>query len=433
MDKGSLKEMNNPESLSKWLQYIETKHPEEIELGLDRILEVGQTLGTHFKSQLSNPTAKIITVAGTNGKGSTVSLLEKFALANQLRVFSYTSPHVINFNERIRINAQPVVDDLLIEQFSMIEKSRKDTALTFFEFTTLAALNIAFNDEFDVIILEVGLGGRLDAVNIVEPDISIVTSLGIDHVDWLGSDIEAIAREKFGIARSTRPLILGDEFSESINQLALNSSEQCFMLNRDFFLSKAEQGWSFKSSNTQENSLETAYSSHPSIHPKNMAAALKACSLLHWTIPVQIKENFYEDLFLPGRFERCKRENKIIFDVSHNYQAIKQLASKLEFLEQPVLLICGMLKDKQIELSLAQLCRNNYRWYLCDTASARGAKALQIQKLLPETEQTELFEHCGEALNHALKHRNNWGAIVVFGSFLTVEAGKMFVDSRVKC
>ena len=232
-----------PDSLANWLDYIESLHPENIELGLGRVNNV-------FLRLTAKPGATtVITIAGTNGKGSTVSFLEKILLSAGYTVGAYTSPHLINFNERIRINHKNATDDALIRAFEKVEQARgHDTTLTYFEFTTLAAFVLFFDNEketdLDVVLLEVGMGGRLDATNILDPDISIITTVDIDHVDWLGADRESIAREKAGIMRQQVPVVYGDlNMPKAIKDLADKMQCPVYACESEYTYSHHDTGW----------------------------------------------------------------------------------------------------------------------------------------------------------------------------------------------
>ena len=225
----SVKE-NNALSLAGWLDHIGQQHPNAIELGLERVREVADRLGLH------KPAKHVITVGGTNGKGSTVAFIESIARAAGLKVGSYTSPHLLRYNERVRIDGEEVSDTSLVAAFEAVEAARGETTLTYFEFGTLAALWLFQQSALDLVVLEVGLGGRLDAVNVVDPDVAVITTVDIDHTDWLGEDREAIGQEKAGIARPWKPLVLGEiDSPSSVLRHAYAIGANAIRLGSDFF------------------------------------------------------------------------------------------------------------------------------------------------------------------------------------------------------
>jgi len=418
------------DGLDDWLNFIESQHPEDIELGLDRIFRVTENFNATFIEQIKKPKPKVITVAGSNGKGTTVALLEAIAIKNDYHVLSFTSPHLISFNERIRYNGIPVKDELLIESFEAVENARQNIPLTFFEFTTLAALYLAFEQSTDVLLLVVGLGGRLDAVNILESDIAVITSLSIDHVNWLGSDLLAIAKEKIAIARTDKPLVLGDEFSHEIQVLAEKTGALIYAFGHSFQLEFTQNHYVFHYQQENHEEISISFPKSSSVHPKNICAALMCAFLCGWDVK-NIKWNLlFEAIFLPGRYEIISEKPKIILDVSHNVEAIKNLATKLSHEKSPIILICGMLKDKQIKEALQQLCGHQYQWYLIDLETTRGAKANDIKSMLPTSETIKTFTRCELAMNYALEPDTSCGTIIVFGSFLTVEASKKFLTHK---
>ncbi|WP_026010535.1 Mur ligase family protein, partial [Pseudoxanthomonas sp. GW2] len=229
-------------TLAEWLAYIETRHPRSIELGLERVREVAARLG------LQRPAAQVVTVAGTNGKGSTVAFIEAIARADGWKVGAYSSPHLLRYNERVRIDGAEAADDELAAAFAAVEAARGDTPLTYFEYGTLAALWLFQQAGLDLAVLEVGLGGRLDAVNIVDPDVAVITTVDVDHVDWLGSDREAIGQEKAGIARAWKPLVLGEiDPPSSVLRHAYAIGANAIRAGSDYFHEPAGEGqWQWR-------------------------------------------------------------------------------------------------------------------------------------------------------------------------------------------
>src|SRR6476620_4643558 len=231
-----------PRALADWLAYIERPHPKSIELGLDRVREVP------VRMRLARPPRQVVTVAGTNGKGSTVAFLESIARAAGWKVGAYTSPHLLAYNERVRIDGADAADDALVAAFDAVEAARGDTPLTYFEYGTLAALWLFQRNDLDLAVLEVGLGGRLDAVNLVDADVAVITTVDLDHQDWLGNDREAIGGEKAGIARAGRPLVLGeDDPPSSVLGRAYAIGASAIRAGCDFFFSPMEAGhWQWR-------------------------------------------------------------------------------------------------------------------------------------------------------------------------------------------
>ncbi|MDX2348863.1 MAG: folylpolyglutamate synthase/dihydrofolate synthase family protein [Porticoccus sp.] len=403
-------------SLSEWLSLLEARHPTEIEFGLDRIGRVAVQLGLSH----SMPEKKVITVAGTNGKGSCVAALESILLAAGYRVGSYTSPHFIDYNERICLNAQPVSDQTICAAFERIESVRGDISLTYFEFGTLAALLIMDQADLDIVVLEVGLGGRLDAVNLIDADIAIVTSLALDHQDWLGDDLNQIAAEKAAIARSGRPLIYGDVTPVPGLLVAAGEIGAQLLLNgRDFSLT------------------ELNVPANTSLPPCSVACAVQAVRLIDPSLPNATIEQGLQAVTLLGRFQQVDLGGvRLILDVAHNPQATELLAQrllahrlrtqKLSSVDQKIIAVSGVMADKDISgmfLPLVPLVRD---WFFCDIPGQhRAADARKLSALLYNvsgSNEVNVVERKSPvaALQAALAHANIGDSVVVFGSFFTV-------------
>ena len=418
-------------SLNEWLSLLEARHPTEIELGLDRIGRVASQLGFFVSAQINSiikedpeqreelasspitPANKIITVAGTNGKGSCVAAIEQMVLAAGLRVGCYTSPHFIHYNERISINGQPVGDQAICAAFERIEAARGNISLTYFEFGTLAALLIMSQEDLDVALLEVGLGGRLDAVNILDPDIAVVTSIARDHEDWLGKDLNGIAAEKAAIARPDRPLIYGDiEAVRGVIEQADEIGSPLLINGRDFCLS--------------------GFGDIPETHlpPVSVACALQAVKLLN-AAPLSTMINGLQNVALPGRFQQAEVEGvQLVLDVAHNPQAAALLAERLLATKCRIIAVVGIMADKDIPAILLPLIPLVSAWYCCDipeqsrAATARNLAALLYNaspssKVGNETDVVEMASPV-RALKAALANVTKDDTIVVFGSFFTV-------------
>jgi len=325
---------------------METLHPSEIELGLDRVVAVRDRLG------LMPPPFAVITVGGTNGKGSTVALLEQVLHHAGYRVGTYTSPHLVYYNERVRIGTSEVSDDQLVGAFERVEAARRKVPLTYFEFGTLAAVDLFRHLSVDIAILEVGLGGRLDAVNAWDADVAVVSSIGIDHVEYLGPDRESIGREKAGIFRSGRPAICGDpQPPESLLAQASEIGARLYRVHKDFDFETAPEGWTWRSVDTSYGGLPyPAMRGHYQLY--NASAAFMALDLIADRFPVTVADRRagLTQAILPGRFQTLPGRPVRVFDVAHNVQAAEALARTLSAQVIPgrTIAVCGMLRDKPI-------------------------------------------------------------------------------------
>lgn len=420
-----------PQSLNEWLDLLESRHPTEIEFGLDRIGRVAKQLGflssdpleRHFVStkQRANKqiAKKVITVAGTNGKGSCVAAIDSILRAAGYSVGTYTSPHLIHYNERICIDGLPVGDERICTAFEQIESARGDISLSYFEFGTLAALLVMAEHDLDVAVLEVGLGGRLDAVNLIDPDIAIVTSIALDHQDWLGNDLDQIAAEKAAIGRADKPLIYGDEKPiPGLLQTAKQMKVQLLLNGRDFSLDQF--GVAFGVTNETQ------------LPPVSIACALQAVSLLDGQLSTAIMEKGLVDVQLQGRFQQLDVYGiKLILDVAHNPQAAGLLASRLSALPGQVIAVAGMMKDKDINGILEPMLPLVKSWYFCDIPGQdRAEEARNIMLLMYNTKLLEgrlisdilVAEEKSpvSAIKKALASAKKGDTVVVFGSFFTV-------------
>src|SRR5690606_22608147 len=309
-------------TLAEWLAYIETRHPRSIELGLERVREVAARLG------LQRPAAQVVTVAGTNGKGSTVAFIEAIARADGWKVGAYSSPHLLRYNERVRIDGAEAADDELAAAFAAVEAARGDTPLTYFEYGTLAALWLFQQAGLDLAVLEVGLGGRLDAVNIVDPDVAVITTVDVDHVDWLGSDREAIGQEKAGIARAWKPLVLGEiDPPSSVLRHAYAIGANAIRAGSDYFHEPAGEGqWQWREIGT-ELLLPDPQLAAP-VQRANAAAAIAALRALPRSPAEPACAAGVAAARIPGRLERFEHDGvEVVVDVAHNPQAARELAA----------------------------------------------------------------------------------------------------------
>lgn len=393
----------NP-SLPKWLTYIETLHPKTIALGLERVRLVAEKLN------LLTAHCPIITVAGTNGKGSCVAFLDAIAQAAGYQAGCYTSPHLLRFNERIRIASQPVDDAALLQAFEQVEAARAGTTLTYFEFTTLAALWLFQQADLDLIVLEVGLGGRLDAVNIIDSDVAIITSIALDHMDWLGETREAIGYEKAGIFRAGRPAICGDfDPPDSVFQVARDVDAHLYLAGRDFHL-------------PDEDTV-----SHLPL--PSAACALMAMDCLKARLPVSPSAILQglKAANLPARFQRTYYQHReVILDVAHNPAAAAYLAKRLaaEPARGKTCAVVSILADKDIPGTLQPLLPYVTDWFVAGLEAPRGANheilVNHLQNLGVAAYHIHIAETVLTAFQCALQACEHQDRIVVFGSFHTV-------------
>jgi dihydrofolate synthase/folylpolyglutamate synthase len=418
-------------SLAEWLAYIERQHPRSIELGLERVRVVAQRM------RLKRPAKKVITVAGTNGKGSTVAFIETIARAAGWRVGAYTSPHLLAYNERVRIDGDDVADADLVAGFEAVEAARVlrqaqddlDVPLTYFEYGTLAALWLFERSKLDLAVLEVGLGGRLDAVNLVDADVAVVTTVDIDHVDWLGNDREAIGFEKAGIARAWKPLVLGeDDPPSSVLGHAYAIGASAIRANCDFFFETLDaQAWRWR---------EVGYSLQlpmPRLAApaqlRNAATAIAALRALGKSLPKAAIAHGIAAAQLPGRLQRFERDGvDIVVDVGHNPQAARELAAWLRAAPAAgrTFAVFAALGDKDVAGVVAALADRIERWFLAGLVEAgpRGLDVAEFAQRLSGTAAATGERHAdvASALQAALGQARVGDRILVFGSFHTVAA-----------
>lgn len=411
-----------PATLQEWLAYIETQHTQAIELGLDRLFVVKTALGQAQRCPL-------ITVGGTNGKGSTCAMLEAILLAAGYRVGLYTSPHLIEYNERVRINGQSADDATLCRAFARVEQARAAVALTYFEYGTLAAWEAFAEASVDVVILEVGLGGRLDAVNIYDPDCAIVTGIDLDHMDFLGDTREKIGFEKAGIFRADKAAVCSDpQPPASLLAHAIAIGAELQLIGRDFGFAPQQETrqWSWWGrGHARRNSL-----AHPALRGSrqlfNASAVLAALEAVQDRLPVSMAEirQGLTTVTLPGRFQVLPGRPVTVLDVAHNPQAAHVLADNL--LEQGFFgrtwAVCGMLRDKDIESVIAALKGRIEAWLPCTLEGPRGTTATTLATLLRSAGENVVDEFPTPlaAYRYAQEKAAENDRIAVFGSFLTV-------------
>lgn len=413
--------MTRFDSLQGWLKWQESLHPLVIDLGLERAAQVFRALNPDY---IKPPT---ITVAGTNGKGSSVAYLEAIYTAQGYRVGSYTSPHILKYNERIKIDGKPVSDDEICEAFARIESVRGNTSLSYFEFGTLAALDIFCRAGVDVQVLEVGLGGRLDAVNIVDPDVALITSISIDHVEWLGGTREAIGREKAGIFRAAVPAIIGDpDPPQSLIHSAIEQHALLYCIDKDFGYKKQPAGWDWFGVDRQMLQLpEPALKGEHQY--RNASAVILALTQMDGILPVteaSIKQGL-ENVRLAGRFQLIDGKIPVLLDVGHNPQAVKTLADYVTavFPGRRVHAVFSMMKDKDIAGVLEIMNLVVYDWFFAPLANPRTATESVMREIFSQSSVTRVsfgFAGFTEAFSAAKNQSREGDLLLVFGSFFLV-------------
>jgi dihydrofolate synthase/folylpolyglutamate synthase len=422
-------------NLEAWLLLLEKRHPQAIDMGLERCGIVYQQLGS------PRPAKQVFTVAGTNGKGSTVAFLSAMSGALGQRYGSFTSPHIFRFNERISIMGEPVSDACLIHAFEQVEAARGDISLTYFEFTTLAGFLILNQAGLDSAVLEVGLGGRLDTVNLVDTDCAIITAIGLDHQEYLGSDLSSIATEKAGIFRTDKPVICAEANPPApILEMAANLRSPLYRRDTDFELS-SDSGLDPKSLRFSMDDLCLPVP-RPSMGGKhqsdNLAAALAALVLLNPGCEANIDEisAAIQNCRLPGRLQRVCSSPEIILDVGHNELAAETVAAYFKKRKRfTVTCVLAMLADKSAEavaLGLGSVCG---RWLCAGSFGERGQSgqglARRIKAELPSAKVCS-FETLDEAMQEALSSTDTDETILVFGSFTTVSAAADWLQNSMQ-
>lgn len=434
----NVKIKTQPKTAVEWLAYIEALHPKAIAMGLDRVKLVIDKLQLH-------PTFPIITVAGTNGKGSVCAMLSHIYVQAGYQVGCYTSPHINRYNERVSVNLQLISDDDLCAAFTAVEAARGDVALTYFEMGTLAAMwHFCHQDlchqNLDIAILEIGLGGRLDAVNAFEPSCAIVTSIDLDHMEFLGDTREQIGFEKAGVFRANKLAICGDENPpNSLVEYAKKIGANLQLIQRDFQVKKIKDGWQYSDENTQLDLPKLGLIGDFQLN--NAACVVRAVLHLSDILPVTtpdrssagLQANIHKALravHLMGRFQQLQSKPQVIVDVAHNPHAAKSLAQNLKSIPcaGKTLAVFGMLADKDIAGVVEAIHDEIDAWYLAGIHSARGATALTLHSILIKSDNIgndskkpiHMFEDVAAALAVACIDADKNDRIIVFGSFYTV-------------
>lgn len=404
------------QTLDNWLHYIEQSHPQhQIELGLERVLQVAK------RAQLHQLPSRVVLIAGTNGKGTTARCMEQLLLDSGHSVAVYSSPHLRYFNERLRLNQQDVADDRWVEAFAFIEQLRGTTSLTYFEFTTLAAFYLIKQLEPELALIEVGLGGRLDATNIVDPELSILTTIDLDHQEWLGHDRNAIGREKAGVFRPNSYAVVADlNVPQSVLDVAAEINTTLLVAGSHFSWKRTETDWQCTLDTVILDQLPLTQ-----LPLQNCSTALMALRQMD-LLPV---ESMYRaslaKVALLGRMQFLQHRPAILLDVAHNPQSIHYLAQQL-YQFQPtyhrIFAVCGMLKDKTKADALTALMPLIDEWHLASLPPPRGASAKQVQTLLPSESAVFLHSDVASALKSVQSQLADDDLLLVFGSFVTVSA-----------
>jgi dihydrofolate synthase/folylpolyglutamate synthase len=409
-------------TLDDWLAHCERLHPKTIELGLDRVSAVARRMGLQF-------TCPVFTVAGTNGKGSTCAMLEAILLQAGWRTGVYTSPHLVHFEERCRIAGEIVKADELAPHFERVEAARENVSLTYFEFTTLAIMGLMADSQLDVAVLEVGLGGRLDAVNIVDADCAVITSIDLDHMEFLGPDRESIGREKAGIMRTGKPAVVSDPVPpQSVVDRAVEIGADLWLLGRDYNFQGDKQQWGWAGRGRRYAGL-----GYPALRGANQlvnaSGVLAALESMRAQLPVtaQAVRNGLAMVELPGRFQIVPGQPALVLDVAHNPHSVAALAANLDAMGfYPVThAVFGAMADKDLAPMLQKVMPIVDRWYFTDLPTPRAESAANLEakwRALEKRADARSSTHASpaEAFAAARASANPADRIVVFGSFYTV-------------
>ena len=409
-------------TLQEWLDWCEQLHPVAIDMGLDRVKNVVDRMALRFD-------CPVITVAGTNGKGSTCAMLEAVLLQAGYRTGVYTSPHLVHFEERCRLHGESASAEAFAQAFAAVEAVRGDISLTYFEFSTLAILHLMAHAHLDVAILEVGLGGRLDAVNIIDADCAVITSIDLDHMAILGNDRERIGFEKAGIMRAGRPVIVSDPVPpESVIDHAAGIGAELWLFGRDFNFSGDKQQWAWAGRDRRYSGM-----AYPALRGANQlinaSGVLAALEALRQRIPItaQAVRNGLAMVELPGRFQIVPGQPVLVLDVAHNPHSVAALAANLDAMGfyPTTHAVFGAMADKDLLPMLQKVSPMVDKWYFTDLPLPRAAKAADLQNAwqVQNTRKdaaSSVHADPMQALHAAIEGADPADRIVVFGSFYTV-------------
>ena len=413
--------MTLPTTLAEWLAHCAALHPKTMDLSLERTVAVARALGITFS-------VPVITVAGTNGKGSTCAMLESIARQAGYRVGLYQKPELVNFEERCRVDGAAVKADDLVPHFAAVEAARGDTTLTQFEFSTLAIVRLLSQAGLDLVILEVGLGGRYDSVNAFDSDCAVITSIDLDHMEWLGPDRESIGLEKAQIMRRGKPAVVSDPLPpQSVVEHAAKVGADLWLVGRDFNHQGDRQQWAWSGRGRKYHAM-----AYPALRGANQllnaAGAIAALEALRDRLPItaQAVRTGLALVDLPGRFQIVPGQPALVLDVAHNPHAVAALALNLDAMGffPRTFAVFGVMRDKDIAGLLAKINPLVDEWHCCDLPTERAAKAEDVASLVRRTSQGPVHAHDSPsaALSAALSAADPADRIVVFGSFYTVGA-----------
>ncbi|MGE6993990.1 bifunctional tetrahydrofolate synthase/dihydrofolate synthase [Pseudomonas sp. NPDC047961] len=418
-------------SLEDWLGYLEQLHPVAIDMGLERCREVAARLG------LTRPARQVVTVTGTNGKGSTCAFIARMLVGQGKTVGVYSSPHLLRYNERVRFNQVDATDEALCEAFEAVEQARGSVSLTYFEMGTLAAFWLFEREALDAVVLEVGLGGRLDAVNIVDADVVVVTNIGLDHAEWLGTTRESVAFEKAGIFRAAKPAVCGDaDPPESMLESAARSAVPLIVRGRDFDLHREATCWHWRGIDAQGAVRELSDLPMLTLPLDNAALALQAFALLESSWQPERLVEALQSTRVTGRLDRrtvyCRGvELSVMLDVGHNPHAAVYLAEQLLRESKPGrrLAVFGLLADKDLSGVIDALATVFDAWAVAPLPTHRSRSADELRSALMERgEAVTIYTGISEALQRQCDEAREGDEIVVFGSFYCVAEALAWLD-----
>ena len=409
------------DTVNEWLEWQQTVHPLNIDFKLERILSV------YEKLDVAKIAKKVITVAGTNGKGSTVSFLESILCKNNINVGTFTSPHILKYNERIKINGKEIDDESLLNVFELIDQKRGNTTLTYFEFATLSAFYLFSKADLDVVVLEVGLGGRLDATNIIDSDVSIITSIGIDHTEFLGDTIDSIALEKAGVMRPFKKCIFAQENPPSVlYKYSKNRSVNLLTHNNDYTITRYSDSWSIVSKAMEIHDIPNLKMIGDYQYNYAAAAVIALDDILPEALSNQeLLRNALCDTTIPGRFQYLQHSPDIILDVAHNEDAAKSLATNIKRLDYKTIhVVLGILADKDVYSIVKPFSLLVDHWHIGTIGSERGMNAeeikFRIKSLFKNKFSIQTYNSVTAAYNGAIYQQDDNTLILVYGSFYTV-------------
>lgn len=417
--------------LSQWLDYLMSIHPSEIDMGLSRVTEVAKRLGLlTITDGDREQRATVISVGGTNGKGTTCAFIEQILKANGAKVGVYSSPHILRYNERVRIDGIDATDEQLIKAFAAIDNARAEISLSYFEFATLTGLYLFKEAQLDLILLEVGLGGRLDAVNIIDADISVITSIDLDHQEYLGNTREAVGREKAGIFRADGVAIVGEpDMPNSVSEVADALALKIYSSGNDYSYHKINSSstggyWQYRGHTLTIDELPL-----PTLPLQNAATAIAVIEHGWPTMPVATIKQGIAAAKLPGRLEQLSSSPMVLLDVAHNPHAARYLNKQIAQLQRDnncarVFALCGMLADKACAEVIGELAAVVDHWYFVDLNVPRGEKGSVLASYINSPHQQRSYSNIADAwdiLNNALQDDD---LLIVFGSFFTVSQFK---------